>query len=137
MNKMLGSLLILALWAAPVAAQSGRPVQNDQSDRPQMDVESYTVDVTLVPEENRLVGKAEIRLKQLDRQSFATFDLDRRLRVDNVTIGGEESRFRQFDLDSTVEVDLSGSRFGTEDPVVRIEYSGILNPEEDRRDPVL
>ena len=100
-------------------------------------MESYTVDVTLVPEEHRLIGKADIRFKQLDRNSYATFDLDRRLRVSTATVGGQETRFRQFDLDSTVEVDLSNSRFGSGDPVVHIEYAGILDPEEDRRDPVL
>src|SRR5688572_11554399 len=99
MNRILGSLLVLGLLSAPLAAQPERVGQNDQSDRPRIDVESYTVNVTLVPEEHRIMGKAEIRLKQLDRNSYVTFDLDRRLRVDNVTVGGEDTRFRQFDLD--------------------------------------
>jgi aminopeptidase N len=136
MNRILGSILTSALASAALAAQPARP-QNDQSDRPKIDVESYTVNVTLVPEEHRLVGKADIKLKQLDRNSYATFDLDRRLRVTNTTVGGKDARFRQFDLDSTVEVDLSESRFGGGDPVIHVEYAGILNPEEDRRDPVL
>src|SRR5436190_415275 len=137
MMKFSGSILCLLLLAAPLAAQPARPAANDQSDRPKIDVQSYTVDVTLVPAEHRLVGKADIRIKQLDRNSYATFDLDRRLRVSTASVGGKESRFRQFDLDSTVEVDLSDSRFGTGDPVVHIEYAGVLDPEEDRRDPVL
>ena len=137
MMKFSGSILFLLLLAAPLAAQPARPAANDQSDRPKIDVQSYTVDVTLVPAEHRLVGKADIRIKQLDRNSYATFDLDRRLRVSTASVGGKESRFRQFDLDSTVEVDLSDSRFGTGDPVVHIEYGGVLDPEEDRRDPVL
>src|SRR5437667_3290167 len=137
MNRILGSFLILLLLSAPILAQPARLAANDQSDRPKIDVQSYAVDVTLVPEEHRLVGKADIRFKQLDRNSYATFDLDRRLRVSIATVAGEETRFRQFDLDSTVEVDLSNSRFGSGDPVVHIEYAGILDPEEDRRDAVL
>jgi aminopeptidase N len=137
MNRILGSLLVLFLLSAPLAAQPARGGQNDQSDRPRIDVESYTVNVTLVPEEHRLIGKADIRFKQLDRNSYATFDLDRRLRVANVTVGGQDTRFRQFDLDSTVEVDLSNSRFGSGDPVIHIDYAGILNPEDERREPVL
>jgi peptidase M1-like protein/tetratricopeptide repeat protein len=137
MNRILGSFLILLLLSVPMLAQPARPAANDQSDRPKIDVQSYSVDVTIVPEEHRLVGKADISFKQLDRNSYATFDIDRRLRVSTATVGGQETRFRQFDLDSTVEIDLSNSRFGSGDPVVHIEYEGILDPEEDRRDPVL
>src|SRR4029079_10168593 len=72
----------------------------------------------------------------LDRQNYAVFDLDRRLRVDKATINGTESRFRQFDVDSTVEVELSSQQF-TANPVLHIEYSGVLNPEEERAEPVL
>ena len=136
MKHFFSSVLLLALLSVPLVAQPARIGQDDTSDRPQIDVESYMVDVTLVPEEHRLAGKADIRFKQLDRKTFATFDLDRRLRVTTVSIGGAEGRFRQFDLDSTVEVDLSGQQFSG-DLVVRVEYSGILNPEENRRDPVL
>lgn len=132
------SLLLLALLSAPLAAQSARGGQPaaDESERPRIDVDLYSVDVTLVPEEHRLAGKADIQFKQLDRKNFATFDLDRRLRVASVTVSGADTRFRQYDLDSTVEVDLSGQQFNG-NPVVHIEYAGILNPEEDRRDPVL
>jgi aminopeptidase N len=135
--KMFGSFLLTTLLSMPLAAQSARPGQQDAlSDRPQIDVESYSVNVSLVPEEHRLTGEAEIRFKQLDRKNFVTFDLDRRLRVSDVHIGSSETRFRQFDLDSTVELDLSGQQFNG-DPVVRIAYSGILDPDEGRHDPVL
>jgi aminopeptidase N len=135
--KMFGAVLLTTLLSMPLAAQSARPGQQDAlSDRPQIDVESYSVNVSLVPEEHRLTGEAEIRFKQLDRKNFVTFDLDRRLRVSDVHIGSAETRFRQFDLDSTVELDLSGQQFNG-DPVVRIAYSGILDPDEGRHDPVL
>src|SRR5262245_50200659 len=142
MSRMAGvfSLLLCFLsLSTPLLAQSRNRqavVQDDQSDRPKIDVEAYSVDITLVPEEHRLAGKTDVRFKQLDRQNYAVFDLDRRLRVDKATINGSDARFRQFDVDSTVEIDLSSQQFTTS-PVVHIEYSGILNPEEDRRDPVL
>src|SRR5438477_10287356 len=142
MRHFLLSLSAAALLATPFVATTaqqrrGQPAtQDDQSDRPKIDVQSYSVEVTLVQEERRLVGKADIRFKQLDRQTYAVFDLDRRLRVDKSTISGAEVRFRQFDVDSTVEIEMGGQQFNG-DPVLHIEYSGILNPEEDRRDPVL
>src|SRR4026209_2688834 len=120
MKKFLTFLFLVPVLSAPLTAQPARLAKNDQTDRPKIDVQSYTVDITLVPEEHRLAGKADIRFKQLDRNSYATFDLDRRLRVSAATVGGQETRFRQFDLDSTVEVDLSNSRFEGGDPLIRI-----------------
>src|SRR5262249_32060465 len=140
MIKVFNLILCLALVSTPLVAQSRTrqpaAVQDDQSDRPKIDVEAYIVHVSLVPEEHRLIGKADIRFKQLDRQNYAVFDLDRRLRVEKATINSVEARFRQFDVDSTVEIDLSNQQFNN-NPVVHIEYSGILNPEEGRREPVL
>src|SRR5947209_20432161 len=133
-------LLIMGVVAAPLTAGQSRPgqqdAQDDQSDRPKIDVESYTVDVTLVPREHRLTGKADIKFKQLDRKTYATFDLDRRLRVDRASLGEDDVRFRQFDVDSTVEIDLSNQQF-ISNPVIHIAYSGIVDPEQSRRDTVL
>src|SRR5262245_32446542 len=87
--------------AQPGLGQGGRSTQTaDTSDHPQINVESYTVDVTIQPAEHKLQGTADIQFRQLDRRSFATFDLDRRLRVTNATIGGAPVQVRQFDLDS-------------------------------------
>src|SRR6266704_6563880 len=134
------SLLVAALWGVPLLAQPPRAIQqaapDDQSDRPTIDVEAYSIEVTLAPQEHRLTGRADIKFKQLDRKTYATFDLDRRLRVDRASIGGADARFRQFDVDSTVEIDLANQQFNS-NPVLHIEYSGILNPEEERREPVL
>src|SRR5262245_29085126 len=138
MSKVFSFILSFSLACTPLLAQRNHQpaVQDDQSDRPKIDVESYSVDVTLMPEEHQLAGKADIRFKQLDRQNYAVFDLDRRLRVEKATINGAEARFRQFDVDSTVEIELSGQQFNN-NPVLHIEYSGILNPEDDRHDPIL
>jgi len=140
MRHPLFFLLIVALLVTPSTAEQARPApqapQDDQSDRPKIDVESYSVDVTLVPQEHRLTGRADIKFKQLDRKTYATFDLDRRLRVDRASIGTSEVRFRQFDVDSTVEFDLSNQQFNG-NPVLHIEYSGVLDPEQSRREPVL
>src|SRR5690242_14238967 len=140
MKQLLTFCLAALVGVAPATAQQLRrgqqASQDDQSDRPNIDVSSYAVEITLIPEEHRLVGKADIQFKQLDRKNYAVFDLDRRLRVDKATIGGSEARFRQFDVDSTVEIDLSNQQFNNA-PVLHVEYSGILNPEEDRHEPIL
>src|SRR5262249_33964433 len=139
--KNLSTFLLAALIGiVPASAQQLRGVQqssqDDQADRPKIHVDVYSVEVTLLPDDHKLVGKADIQFKQLDRKNYAAFDLDRRLRVDKVSIAGTEARFKQFDVDSTVEVDLSAQQFNN-NPVIHLEYSGILNPEEDRHDPVL
>jgi len=139
MSKVISLLLCLPLLSVPLSAQSRNRqpvVQDDQSDRPKIDVDSYALDITIVPEEHRLSGKADIRFKQLDRQNYAVFDLDRRLTVDKASIDGMEVRLRKFDVDSTVEIDLSSQQFNA-NPVLHVEYSGVLNPEDDRRDPIL
>ena len=142
MRNVICSTIVVLVLASSAFAQPARraAVVEDESDRPRIDVEAYTVDITIVPEESKLDGVAEVRFRQLDRQDFATFDLDRRLRVLKVSVGGEEIRFRQFDLDSTLEIDLGGLQFSSGSPTVKIEYSGILDSEdseEARRDPVL
>jgi len=73
--------LCFSSLSTPLLAQSRNRqavVQDDQSDRPKIDVESYSINITLMPEEHRLSGKADIRFKQLDRQNYAVFELDRR-----------------------------------------------------------
>ena len=140
--RYLFSFLLTTALLAPSSVtvgqsrQTQQAPQDDQSDRPKIDVESYSVDITIVPQERRLTGQADIKFKQLDRKTYATFDLDRRLRVDRASIGGAEVRFRQFDVDSTVEIDLSNQQFNN-NPVLRIEYSGILDPDDTRHEPVL
>ncbi len=135
MKNTLLSILLCAAFSTAALAQPRQLQPPDTDDRPKVDVESYQVAATLNPEEHRLAAAAEITFKQLDRQTFVVFDLDRRLRVSNASIGGKQISFRQFDLDSTVEFDMSGQQFaGT--PVLHVEYAGILNPEEGRRDPI-
>src|SRR5262249_36841015 len=102
MIRIISLLIVAALLSTPLLAQSRArqpAAQDDQSDRPKIDVESYSVEIALMPEEHSLSGKADVRFKQLDRQNYAVFDLDRRLRVEKVTINGAEARFRQFDVD--------------------------------------
>ena len=138
--KILPTILICLLLAVPAFAQLSVSVTGgDGEDRPQIDIESYYIEATIDPFERELIASVEIRFVQLERQAYAVFDLDRRLRVRDVYLGEEEPipvRFRQFDIDSTIEVDLSDlGQF--DQPVIRVEYDGILNPEESRREPIL
>src|SRR5438094_6724793 len=111
MNKLLLSILFCGTFATAGLAQPRQLKPPDTDDRPKIHVDSYVVLATLTPEEHRLGGVAEIHFKQLDRQTFAIFDLDRRLRVSNASIAGKAISFRQFDLDSTVEFDMTSQQF--------------------------
>ncbi len=130
--------LVYFLLTLPGAAQVLVPASVD-SDRPQIDVESYSIKATIDSFERELVASAEIRFIQQDRQAYAVFDLDRDMRVIDVYLGVEEPlpvRFRQFDIDSTLEVDLSDlGQF--DQPVIRVEYAGVFRPQEGRSEPIL
>ena len=129
------AFLIGLIFTVPGLAQTVIPSNNE---RPPIDVESYVVEATLDPAQGELTGTAEIRFVQLDRQSYVVFDLDRRLRVRDVYLGEEEPlpvRYLQFDLDSTLEVDLSDlGQF--DQPFIRVEYSGLMDPFNEF-DPIL
>ena len=130
--------LVCLVFALPGAAQVRVPASVD-SDRPQIDVESYSIVATIDPFERELVASAEIRFIQQDRQAYAVFDLDQNMRVIDVYLGEEEPlpvRFRQFDIDSTLEVDLADlGQF--DQPVIRVEYAGTFRPVEGSGEPVL
>ena len=136
--RNLKAVLFCFLLALPGTGLAQVPTSVD-SDRPLIDVESYSIQATIDPFERELVASAVIRFIQQDRQNFAVFDLDRNMRVIDVYLGEEEPlpvRFRQFDIDSTLEVDLSDlGQF--DQPVVRVEYAGVFNPQEGRREPIL
>src|SRR5438094_827732 len=136
MKNIFFSILLCAAFAAAAPAQPRQLQPPENDDRPKIDVDKYVVATTLIPEEHKLGGVAEIYFKQLERKDYVVFDLDRRLRVSNASVSGKPVSFRQFDLDSTVEFDMKDQQFTTQ-PVLHVEYSGILNPEEGRRDPIL
>ena len=120
------SILALLIAASSVSEQR-RPVAAETSDRPRVDVESYTIDITLMPAEHMLKGTAEVKLRQLERASNLTFDLDNRLRIDKVILDGAEARFRQYDLDVTVEVGTADGKV-SDVSTLRFEYEGFLDP---------
>src|SRR5262245_20764921 len=72
-----------------------------------IDIDSYNLDIKFTPEEQKVDGSVDIVLRPLERNSVATLDLDRHFKVANVTAGGVGVRFRQFEYDSTFEVDLA------------------------------
>jgi aminopeptidase N len=128
MPRLTAVVSILAvLIAAGSAEAQRRPVQPVVEDRPRMDVESYAVEITLQPAEHLLKGVAEVKVRQLERSSFLTFDLDSRLRVGAVLLDGVEARFRQYDLDGTVEVSTSGGQI-SDMSTFHFEYEGFLDP---------
>jgi aminopeptidase N len=133
-KKTLVVTLVSLIAAIPTLAQR-RPVVADTSDRPKIDVESYVIDVTLMPAEHQLSATVEVKYRQLERGSYVTFDLDSRLHLDKVTLDGMEARSRQYDLDSTVEISTTNQQADV--ATARFEYKGFLDPQGDKRAPVL
>ena len=125
------ALLIAAPITLPAAAQR-RPAPVDTSDRPRIDVESYTIDITIKPVEHMLTGVVEVKFRQQERASYITLDLDSRLRIDKVLLDGTEARFRQYDLDGTFEVSTAGGQL-SDVSTMRVEYEGFVDPPGNKR----
>jgi aminopeptidase N len=124
----MASILALLIGTSVLAAQGQRrPAPADPTERPRLDVESYTIDMTLSPTEHMLKATAEVKFRQLERTSFITFDIDNRLRVGKVTLDGMEARSRQYDLDSTLEVSTANGQL-TDVSTLVVEYEGFLDP---------
>src|SRR5262245_14983529 len=72
-------LLAVAASARPTLAQRGqnqtlgRLAPTDTSDRPQINVESYAIDLTIDPEDHAIKATADLQFRQLERKNFATF----------------------------------------------------------------
>ena len=111
-----------------------RPVPADVADRPRIDVESYTIDITLKPAEHMLRGVVDMKLRQLERTAYLTFDLDSRLRIDKVLLDGSEARYRQYDLDGNVEISTTGGQL-SDVSTLHIEYEGFLDPPTGNKRP--
>jgi aminopeptidase N len=134
MKKTRVAALMLLLATVPALAQR-RAAPVDTSDRPKIDVESYVIDVTLMPAERQIAAKVDVKFRQLERSQYVTFDLDSRLRLDKATIDGVEARSRQYDLDSTIEISTTGQQ--SDVATAHFEYKGFLDPQGDKRAPVL
>jgi aminopeptidase N len=131
-NKKAFALILILMMAVASAAAQRRPAPVDTSERSRLDVESYTIDVTLMPTEHMLRATSEVKFRQLERSSYVTFDLDNRLKIDKVTLDGAEARFRQYDLDSTVEISTSEGQLSNVS-TLRFEYEGFLDPPGAKR----
>lgn len=131
-KKAFASILLLAVTGGAAVAQRRPAAVIDTSDRSKFDVESYTIDVTLMPAEHMLKGVADIKFRQLERSSYVTFDLDNRLKIDKVMLDGNEARFRQYDLDSTVEISTAEGELSNVSSL-HFEYEGFLDPPGAKR----
>ena len=125
--KMNGFACILVLVIATASASAQRRPAPAVPDRPRIDIESYVIDVTVMPTEHMLRATADLKVRQLERSSYLTFDLDNRMRIEKVLLDGVEARFRQYDLDATVEVSTDGGQLA-EVSTLRFEYEGFLDP---------
>jgi aminopeptidase N len=135
-SKAFFLLLLVSLLAAGSAAAQRRPPVVDTSDRSKFDVESYAIELSLMPTEHMLRGAVDVKLRQLERASYLTFDLDNRLKVDKVLFDGVEARFRQYELDSTIEVSTAEGQL-SDISSLRFEYEGFLDPPGNKRAAVL
>src|SRR4249920_1191698 len=133
MKNAFASVVILLALAAPALAQPQSQLRANNNPSAaslpsQIDVDSYKLDITVIPEERKVEGKADITLRQLERNATATFDLDKHFKVTKLTIGDVSPRFRQFEYDSTIEVDLGNSPTAADGTTtLHVEYYGLFD----------
>jgi len=143
MKNAFVSVAILMALAVPALAQPQSQLRPGAANAaltslpPTLDVENYKLDITVLPEEGKIEGLADISLRLLERNAVATFDLDKHFKVTKVTVGNISPRYRQFEYDSTLEVDLGGGAPTDGLITVHVEYYGLFDAAEDRRNPVL
>ncbi len=137
----LAILLGFGAYAVPANAQPQSQLRLNQpapvAQPQQVDVDIYALDITLNPDERKLDGIAEIRMKLLERNPVAIFGLDRHFKVTKVSMGDTVPRYRQFEFDSTLEIDFDNVPTPADGIVtLRIEYYGTFDPADERRGPV-
>jgi len=143
MKNAFVSVAILLTLAVPAMAQPQSQLRPGAANAaltslpPVVDVENYKLDITILPEEGKIEGRADIVLRVLDRNAVATFDLDKHFKVTKLTVGNISPRYRQFDYDSTLEVDLGSGTSTDPSLTLHVEYYGLFDSADDRRNPVL
>ena len=143
MKYLFVSLMVLILMSVPAMAQPQSRLGVNNSPAavvapPQIDVDSYNLDITITPEEHKIDVTADIQLRVLERNAVANFDLDKHFKVTKVTAGDVGVRYRQFEYDSSLEVDLAnGATAADGSMTVHVEYYGVFDTKEDSRNPLL
>ena len=143
MKNTIASVIVLLALAVPALAQPQSQLRASNTPSAatlpsQIDVDNYKLDITVIPDERKIEGKADITLRQLERNAVATFDLDKHFKVTKLTIGDISPRFRQFEYDSTLEVDLgNGTSAADGTTTLHVEYYGLFDSAEDARNPIL
>ena len=143
MKNALVSVVVLLAMAIPAMAQPQSQLRagNNPSTASlpsQIDVDTYKLDITVDPEARKVEAKADIVLKVLERNAVSTFDLDKHFKVTKVTVGDVSPRYRQFEYDSTLEVDLGNSATAVDGTLtLHVEYYGLFDTANDLRNPIL
>lgn len=153
MKTLFQRATLIAASAAVIAGSAA----GQQARRPGIDVTHYTIDVQLMPNENRLAATADVTFVLLDDARSAAFELNGSLKVDSIsrvdaassspdpagtpgrrparpapTPPGPQVTFVQdqvgvSELGPSVRVDLGESVVKGTPVTLRFRYSGVLN----------
>jgi tetratricopeptide (TPR) repeat protein len=110
-------LSISSLWAA---------------EKTRLRVDNYVIDVQLVPQSHRLVGRAKVTFTALDNLNAASFELHNDLRPSKVTDEeGNPCSVERFTQDSTVRVTLNKDLPKDASTTLTFDYDGVLQNADD------
>lgn len=116
--------LLLALAASSISARA--------AEKPRIRVDSYQIDVQLVPTAHKLVGRAKVTFTAIEDVNTAVFELNNALRPTRVTdAGGNSLSAERVTQDSTIRIALPQNLAKDSSTTLTIEYEGILQTGED------
>jgi len=126
MGRALAMVCGVVLFAA--ASNIGALAQ----EKPRIKVDSYQIDVRLVPAAHKLFGRAKVTFTALEDVNIAVFELNNALRPTRVTdAAGNSLSPERVTQDSTIRVPLAQDLAKGSSTTVTIEYEGILQTGED------
>jgi tetratricopeptide (TPR) repeat protein len=97
------------------------------AEKSRLRVDNYVIDVQLVPQSHRLVGRAKVTFTALDNLNVASFELHNDLRPSKVTDEeGKACSVERYTQDSTVRVSLNKDLPKDSSTTLTFDYDGVL-----------
>ncbi len=118
-------VLIFLLWGVAAQAQERRVAR--------LDVESYAVDVELMPASHHLAAKTRVRFIPEEETAFATFELNNNLKPSRVLdAAGKTIQAERYSQDGTIRLNFDRPLPKGQPVSLTVEYEGRLESGENQ-----
>jgi len=127
-RRALGLSLVLCLsWFGAIASQSALAAE-----RTRLRADDYKIDVELLPQSHKLIGRVTVRVTALEDINVAAFQLNNALRITKLTDANNKPLAPERNTqDSTVRFSLNSSIARNASTTFAFEYEGTLESADD------